>query len=67
MQLAESKNEKQVRLAEVENKIRLLEPFKNLPLNLELYHDYQSLDVLVGNVRSVGAFGSRLGTAQATG
>ena len=39
-------------LVDLESKIKLLEPLKSLPLNLDLYHDYQSLDVLVGSVHS---------------
>jgi len=48
----ESKNRVSVRINELEAEKAVLQNFQALPLNLELYRDYDSLKVFTGKVRS---------------
>jgi len=48
----ESKNALQGKAHELESQRKLLEPFKALPIDLELYRGYQRLAVITGSVRS---------------
>ncbi len=52
MGVVSSKNAKQARLSEVEGRKKALEPFSSLPLDLEMYTGYQSLETFTGFVRS---------------
>jgi V/A-type H+-transporting ATPase subunit I len=46
----ESKNAKQILLSETENRIKELEPFQTIPLDIGMYHGYSSLAVFAGSV-----------------
>jgi V/A-type H+/Na+-transporting ATPase subunit I len=45
-----SKNAKQIRLAEAESKIAMLEPFRSIDLDLSIYRGYDTIEVFSGNV-----------------
>ena len=47
----EEKMDLQAKAHEIENRKKLLEPLKALPLDLDLYHGYKRLDVFTGTVR----------------
>lgn len=51
-EVAESKEKIQQTLSELENRKKELEPFLLLPLELQFYRGYRSLEVFVGHVRS---------------
>ncbi len=48
----EIRNAKQVRLSEAQARLAQLEPYRTIPLEVEMYQGYDNLDVLAGNVRS---------------
>lgn len=50
--VVESKNAKQIRLSEADAKLKALQPFKGIPLDLEMYRGYGSLDVFTGTISS---------------
>lgn len=50
--VVESRHAKQAKLAEAESRLAQLEPFRSIPLDIEMYGGYTSLDVLAGYVRS---------------
>jgi len=52
MSAVSSKNAKQVRLNELENRLAQLEPYKSIPLSVDMYEGYDNLDVIAGTVRS---------------
>lgn len=51
-EVAESKEKIQQRLSELENRKRELEPFLVLPLELQFYRGYRTLEVFIGHVRT---------------
>ncbi len=48
----ESRNAKQLRLSEAQSRLAQLEPYRSIPLDVEMYRGYDNLEVLAGNVRS---------------
>lgn len=52
LQAVESRNAKQARLTEAESRLAQLEPYRSIPLEIEMYRGYDSLKVLAGNVRA---------------
>ena len=52
MVAVESKNAKQVRLSEAQSRLAQLEPYRSIPLDVEMYWGYDNLEVLAGNVRT---------------
>ncbi|NLI74550.1 MAG: V-type ATP synthase subunit I [Euryarchaeota archaeon] len=48
----ETKNAKQAKLSEAENRLSQLEPYRTIPLDIEMYWGYNNLRVLAGNIRS---------------
>jgi len=51
MTAVESRHAKETRLAEAENRLAQLAPFRSIPLDIEMYGGYTTLDVLAGYVR----------------
>lgn len=51
MLATEVRNAKQVRLSEAEARLAQLEPYRTIPLEVEMYRGYDNLEVLAGNVR----------------
>ena len=48
----EVRNAKQVRLSEAEARLAQLEPYRTIPLEVDMYRGYDNLEVLAGNVRN---------------
>lgn len=48
----EVRNAKQVRMSEAEARLAQLEPYRTIPLEVEMYRGYDNLAVLTGNVRN---------------